>query len=182
MSRRTHDLPRGHHRSLRAYVPCLLVLDLLLLTSYGARRSLADSEESGTGARVAIAPRSRPEPKGAGGDIRVDVNVVLIPVTVTDPLGKPVLGLPPEAFHVSEDGVEQPVARLVNQDSPLSVGLVFDASKSMDNKLDKSREAIAQLLRASMPGDEYFLVRFADSFWQRFTLARRNLAPEAARG
>src|SRR6516162_9954001 len=151
MSRRTHDPPRGHRRSLPAYLPCLLVLDLLLLTSYGARRSLADSEASGTEARVAIAPRSRPEPKG--GDIRVDVNVVLIPVTVTDPLGKPVLGLPPEAFHVSEDGVEQPVAQLVNQDAPLSVGLVFDASKSMDNKLDQSRAAIVQLLKTSMPGD-----------------------------
>ena len=171
MSRRTHDLPRGQRRSLPAYLPCLLVLDLLLLTSYGARRSLADSEPSGTDARVDIAPRSRPEPKGAGGDIRVDVNVVLIPVTVTDPLGKPVLGLHLDAFHVSEDGVEQPVAQLVNQDTPLSVGLVFDASKSMDNKLDQSRAAITQLLKTSIPGDEYFLVSFNDKpeLLSRFT-------------
>ena len=145
MSRRTHDLPRGPRRSLPAYLPWLLVLDLLLLTSYGARRSLADSEAPGTDARVDIAPRSRPEPKGAGGDIRVDVNVVLIPVTVTDPLGKPVLGLPLDAFHVSEDGVEQPVAQLVNQDAPLSVGLLFDASKSMED-LNARRRVLPGLL------------------------------------
>jgi VWFA-related protein len=51
----------------------------------------------------------------------------------------------------------------VKQDAPLSVGFVFDASKSMETKLDKSREAIAQLLRFSAAGDEYFLVDFNDN-------------------
>jgi len=112
--------------------------------------------------RVSIIPRGQRVTEPHGAEIRVDVNVLLIPVTVTDLLGKPVLGLSSEAFQVSEDGVEQPLAHLVNQDAPLSVGVIFDASKSMDDKLDKSREAIAQLLRFSMPGDEYSLVSFND--------------------
>lgn len=112
--------------------------------------------------RVTIVPRPRPDTKSPA-NIRVDVNLVLIPVTVTDPMGKPVLGLPAKTFQIFEDGVEQPVARLTHQDTPLSVGLVFDASASMQGKLDKSRAAIVQLLKTTMPGDEYFLVQFNDS-------------------
>lgn len=113
-------------------------------------------------ARVSIVPRGRPAQQPAGGDIRVDVNAVLVPVTVTDLLGKPILGLTSDAFHVSEDGVEQQVARVVNQDVPLSVGFIFDSSKSMTDKLEKSRDAIGRLLELSTPADEYFLVEFND--------------------
>ena len=59
--------------------------------------------------RVSIIPRGQRVTEPHGAEIRVDVNVVLIPVTVTDLLGKPVLGLSSEAFQVSEDGVEQPL-------------------------------------------------------------------------
>jgi Ca-activated chloride channel family protein len=120
--------------------------------------------------RVAIVPRARVETKPAA-NISVDVNEVNIPVTVTDPLGKPVLGLPSTAFHIYEDGVEQPIARLSQEDSPLSIGLLFDASASMQGKLERSREAVVQLLKTSMPGDEYFLVQFNDSpkLLSRFT-------------
>jgi Ca-activated chloride channel family protein len=130
--------------------------------SYGAPQSAPEAPSAnGEEPRVSIVPR-RLELKAPRSDIQVDVNVVLIPVTVTDPLGRPVLGLSSNAFHVSEDGVEQPLSHLVRQDAPLSVGLVFDSSKSMDSKLDKSREAIIQLLKTSMPGDEYFLIEFND--------------------
>jgi Ca-activated chloride channel homolog len=112
--------------------------------------------------RVSIIPRPRAETKSTG-NIRVDVNEVTIPVTVTDILGKPVLGLPSETFHIFENGEEQPIARLSQEDTPLSIGLLFDASASMLGKLERSREAISQLLRSSMQGDEYFLVEFNDS-------------------
>lgn len=112
--------------------------------------------------RVSIIPRESTESKPSGR-IRTDVNEVAIPVTVTDILGKPVLGLPPEAFHIFENGQEQPVTRLTREETPLSIGLVFDASASMQGKLDRSRAAISQLLGDSIPGDEYFLVEFNDS-------------------
>jgi VWFA-related protein len=115
-----------------------------------------------TDPRVSIIPRARTDSKPSG-NIRVDVNEVAIPVTVTDILGKPVLGLPPEAFHLFENGQEQPITRLSQEETPLSIGLVFDASASMQGKLDRSRAAISQLLKDSVPGDEYFLVEFNDS-------------------
>jgi VWFA-related protein len=125
---------------------------------YGAPQPLSPDGQP----TVAIVPRISPEPQAKQSNIRVDVNFVLIPVTVTDQLGKPVLGLSSDAFRVSEDGVEQPVAHVVTQDAPLSVGFVFDSSKSMDSKLEKSRAAVGDLLESSMPGDEYFLVGFND--------------------
>lgn len=136
---------------------------------------------SGQDPRVNIEPRTRTEPTRteparpgsakSGANIRVDVNEVTIPVTVTDMAGQPVTGLPAKAFHIYENGVEQPAVRLSQDDSPLSIGLVFDASASMTYKLDRSREAIVQLLKTSMPGDEYFLVQFNDDakLLNRFT-------------
>ena len=119
-----------------------------------------DSSEDGP--RVSIVPRVHPEKKPSDA-LRVDVNVVLIPVTVTDPAGTPVLGLSENQFKVFEDGIEQPVAHLSNQDAPLSVGIVFDASASMDGKLNSSREAVAQLANTAIRGDEFFVVRFSDA-------------------
>lgn len=154
-------MPERVKRSHLQWLPGLLLgfFPILACAQQPAVGPVATRDDS---PRVSIVPRGRPRPAPRGAEIRVDVNEVLIPVTVTDLFGQPVLGLSSEAFHVSEDGVEQPLARLVNQDAPLSVGVVFDASKSMDDKLDKSREAVAQLLRFSAPGDEYFLVEFND--------------------
>ena len=68
-------------------------------------------------------------------NLRVDTTLVLIPVAVTDSLNRFVLGLQKEDFHLLEDGVEQTVAHFSGEDAPLSVGLVFDESGSMDYKL-----------------------------------------------
>ena len=161
MSRTTNDV-RVFGRQPRPAVAWLAIVTLIPLMGYGAPQSAPETVDlNHEQPRVSIVPR-RSDPKAPKGDIRVDVNVVLIPVTVTDQLGNPVLGLPSQAFHISEDGVEQPLAHLVRQDAPLSVGVIFDSSKSMDSKLDKSREAITQLMKTSMAGDEYFLVEFND--------------------
>jgi hypothetical protein len=73
-------------------------------------------------------------------------DLVLIPVTVTDTLNRFVLGLQKEDFRLSEDGVEQNVALFSGEDAPLSIGVLFDESGSMDYKLRTSRDAAAQLL------------------------------------
>src|SRR6266436_4006210 len=149
---------RSSRMYLRTAMVCLCACLLHGKPQTASQPPIPSSEEP----RVTIVPRPKPETKSKA-DIRVDVNLVLIPVTVTDPMGKPVLGLPADAFQIFEDGVEQPIARLTHQDTPLSVGLVFDASASMQGKLDKSRAAIIQLLKTTMPGDEYFLVQFNNS-------------------
>lgn len=89
-------------------------------------------------------------------------DLVLIPVTVTDNMNRFVLGLQKDDFELFEDGVKQSVTLFSDEDAPLSVGVVFDKSGSMSNKLDASRNATKQLLSVLSKEDEAFLVEFAD--------------------
>ena len=120
--------------------------------------------------------------------IRVDVPLVLVPVSVTGPTGKPVLGLQRKDFHLFEDGAEQSVKYLSRQDAPASIGIVFDTSGSMEWKLDKARAAVSQFLRTGCSGDEYFLITFDDRpqlltpFTDSATEIERTLAPIRASG
>lgn len=92
----------------------------------------------------------------------VDTTLVLIPANVTDPLNRFVLGLQKQDFHVFEDGDEQTISHFSGEDTPLSVGLVFDISGSMDIKLETSRQAAVQFVKTMNPQDEAFLVEFSD--------------------
>ena len=96
-------------------------------------------------------------------NIRSDVNLVLIPVTVTDPLNRFVTGLEKEYFKVFEDKKQQQITQFSSDDAPLSVGLLFDCSGSMGPKLKSSREAVAQFFKTANPEDEAFLVQFHDT-------------------
>ncbi|HUI81304.1 MAG TPA: VWA domain-containing protein [Bryobacteraceae bacterium] len=92
----------------------------------------------------------------------VDTTLVLIPANVTDPSNRFVLGLQKQDFHLFEDGVEQAIGHFSGEDTPLSIGLVFDASGSMDDKLRTSIEAAVQFLKTMNSQDEAFLVEFSD--------------------
>jgi Ca-activated chloride channel homolog len=94
--------------------------------------------------------------------IRSETTMVLIPVTVTDPLNRFVTGLEKEYFKLFEDKVEQTISQFSSEDAPLSVGLVFDCSGSMGTKLAKSRQAAAQFFKTANPDDEFFLIEFSD--------------------
>jgi VWFA-related protein len=97
-----------------------------------------------------------------GARFNVDTTLVLIPATVTDSLNRFVLGLHKEDFHLFEDGVEQTIKNFSGEDAPLSIGLAFDTSGSMGDKLRTSRQAAVQFLRTMNPQDEAFLVEFGD--------------------
>jgi Ca-activated chloride channel homolog len=116
--------------------------------------------------KVQIQPRSKPktgETAGPRSNIRVDTTLVQIPVTVTDPLNRFVTGLEAENFRVFEDKAEQKLVQFSNEDAPLAIGIVFDCSGSMGNKLDKSRQAVSQFFKTANPDDEFFLVEFNDN-------------------
>jgi VWFA-related protein len=81
---------------------------------------------------------------------------------VTTPLNQFVTGMEKENFRLMEDKVEQDVSYFASFDAPLSIGLVFDMSGSMSNKLNKSRQAAAEFFKTANPEDEFFLVQFND--------------------
>jgi Ca-activated chloride channel family protein len=95
-------------------------------------------------------------------EIRKDVNLVLVNATVTDPYGRLVTGLDQENFRVFEDGKEQEIMRFAEDDVPISIGMIFDVSGSMTDKIAKSRMAAVQFFKTANPADEFFLVDFAD--------------------
>ncbi|MBZ5643971.1 MAG: VWA domain-containing protein [Acidobacteriia bacterium] len=97
-----------------------------------------------------------------GQGIKVDVNLALVNVTVTDPLNRLVTGLEKDNFRVYEDGIEQEVVTMSSEDVPVSIGLIFDMSGSMSDKVDKARQAAVQFMRTANPLDQFFLVSFND--------------------
>jgi Ca-activated chloride channel homolog len=124
----------------------------------------ASTGSSDSTARVSIAPRvTKTESQEViKPDLRIESTLVLIPVTVTDPLNRVVSRMDKEHFKLFEDKVPQEIEQFSSEDAPLAVGLVFDTSGSMGKKLSKSREAAAQFFKTSNPEDEFFLVQFSD--------------------
>ncbi len=109
--------------------------------------------------------------------IRVDVDLVLVNVTVTDPFNRLVTGLEQENFRVFEDNTEQEVVHFSSEDVPISIGVIFDMSGSMSNKVDKARLAALQFFKTANPQDEFFLVSFNDraELTSRFTSSVEEL-------
>ncbi len=116
--------------------------------------------------QATISPRGRgaadEPPPLPHANIRVDANLVLVPVTVLDPLDRMVTGLDAENFQVLEDGVPQKLISFGSEDAPLSIGIVLDTSGSMGNKLAISRQGVVEFFRSANPEDEAFLVEFND--------------------
>src|SRR5690242_5996748 len=94
--------------------------------------------------------------------LKVDVDLVLVYATVTDPLNRYVSGLGAEHFQVWEDKVEQKIEYFSSEDVPMSLGMIFDVSGSMKDKIGTARDAAVTFLKTGNPEDEYFLVEFAN--------------------
>jgi Ca-activated chloride channel homolog len=129
--------------------PGLLVVILATLIFSGLRTS---AQVSGP-----LAP-SKPEPRP--GSIQIDVDMVLANVTVTDAYGHLITDLGKKNFRLFEDDVEQEILTFSKEDVPASIGLLFDTSGSMINKMEPSRKALANFLQKSNPNDEFFLISF----------------------
>ena len=95
------------------------------------------------------APKKEPELKRRESTFRIDVPMVLVPVTVTDPMGRLVTALEKEHFKLFEEKTEQKILHFGAEDAPLSVGIIFDTSGSMGQKLSKSRQAVAQFFKTA---------------------------------
>jgi Ca-activated chloride channel family protein len=100
--------------------------------------------------------------KSATGTIRTTVEMVLVPVTVTDSANRIVTGLEQDNFQVFEDKNPQSIKHFWREDTPVSVGIVLDVSGSMTTKIDRARDAVVALLETSNPQDEFFLTTFAN--------------------
>ena len=116
------------------------------------------------------APSTEPKPvegkealKARSGErIRVNVNLVLVPLTVTDPMDRLVTGLEKENFFIYENSHLETIRSFSTEDAPVSIGVIFDLSGSMSNKVIRARDSILQFMKTSNPQDEFFVVGFND--------------------
>src|SRR5262249_43556462 len=146
----------------------LLGCTLLLLP---ALRAFSQSVDD-----VHVVPRDHPAARASTGvdspdsegvqlsrrHFSVDVDLVLIPVTVTDNKNRVVTSLQKENFLLSEGGEPQHIQYFSAEDAPISVGVLLDLSGSMTNKIDTAREALGEFFKNANPADDYFVVTFAN--------------------
>jgi Ca-activated chloride channel family protein len=116
--------------------------------------------------RVQPAPPKQPEIDPAfkthTKPYKVDVDMVLVPVTITDPLNRLVTGLDRDNFNLFEGKDQQEIKSFSSEDAPVSIGVIFDMSGSMSSKIERAREAVIQFFKTANPQDEFFMITFAD--------------------
>jgi Ca-activated chloride channel family protein len=95
--------------------------------------------------------------------IHQNVDLVLVPVSVTDAMQRLVTGLDQDNFQVFEGKKSLPIRHFSSEDAPVSVGILVDVSGSMKSKMDRVQEAVNQFCQASNPGDEFFMITFSDA-------------------
>ncbi len=172
-TRSYHDAPvldsrqKGKHEMRSRRVPIQLSLAAIRLFAAAGLVIVCPAVLCYADDHAEITPRAKPGEAAAAplprANIRIDTNLVLVPVTVTDPLNRFVTGLEQDSFKILEDKVEQKIVSFGSEDAPLSIGIVFDTSGSMGPKLEKSRQACpSEFFKTANPEDEAFLVVFND--------------------
>jgi Ca-activated chloride channel homolog len=147
----------------------LLVLVSFLIPGLSAPFALAQSEVDD----VHIKPRVEPvAPKPTDlvdpalrthtKPFKSEVEMVLVSVTITDPMNRLVTGLDKENFEVYEGKEAQDIKTFSSEDAPISLGVIFDMSGSMSSKIERAREAVVEFFKTANPQDEFFMITFAD--------------------
>lgn len=95
------------------------------------------------------------------GPVIVNTDLITLTVTVTDTYGRYVSGLSKNAFSLFDQKLPQEITFFSDDDSPVSVGVIFDVSGSMGgDKIKHAREALSKFIQTSHNSDEYFLIGF----------------------
>jgi len=106
------------------------------------------------------APTYKPKPTPTPAPIeyevvRVTSNLVMVPVSVTDAQGQPVLGLKPADFRIEEDGRPQQIAQLGDPEQvPLDIALLVDVSGSVVSRFDFEQQAAASFIKHVLKPDD----------------------------
>lgn len=156
-------------------IPVLLIVLPILFSCFAFGQTVPPQDEDDPLNAVHVAPPPKVAAKAdpaiplAVGEslrpnveFRVDTNLVLIPLTVTDPMDRLVTGLEKQNFAILEDNRPENIRTFSCDDAPVSVGVIMDLSGSMSNKVVRARAAILQFMKTSNPEDEFFVIGFND--------------------
>jgi Ca-activated chloride channel homolog len=149
-----------------------LAVQKLLLLAALASLSISSLAWAQSSDDVHVVPRSKSQGEADGSlandpelhtrPLRADVDLVLVPVTVSDSWNRPMLNLRQQDFKVYEGTSQQQVRYFSREDAPISVALVLDCSASMKNKIEYEYQALQEFLSNANSGDEYFAVTVSD--------------------
>ncbi len=92
--------------------------------------------------------------------LKLSTDLVSLKVTVADSFGRIVTGLSQENFEVYDDKVKQTIAHFIEADAPVSIGIIYDVSGSMDGIIRNSFEALRRFIETSHEDDDFFLIGF----------------------
>src|SRR5215475_12001654 len=136
---------------------------VLLATAAFAQTSIDDVHIAPRDTSITEAPSHAPHLPSGIALIRSNAELVTVPVTITDAMNRPVTGLERDNFQLFENKQPQEIKNFSSEDTPVSIGVILDVSGSMQNKLERAREAVRQFCDASNPQDEFFLITFSDA-------------------
>jgi len=122
----------------------------------------ADNQPVSPSSPNTVRPGTNLDREKGGFTFRRDVDEVVLNASVLDDNGRIVNDLKQDDFHVFEDGVQQTIAAFQHQDIPVSIGMLIDNSGSMRDKRLAVNTAALDLVKASNPQDEAFIVNFSD--------------------
>jgi len=137
--------------SRRLLSSLLLALCASVCLSFTAFAQTTDVNDVHVQPREVEKPKEAPKPdpvsatNGLSARVRplkVDVDLVLVPVTITDPMNRLVTGLDKENFQLYEGNASQQIRTFSAEDAPVSLGVIFDSSGSMNTKMDRAKEAV----------------------------------------
>ena len=140
----------GRKESIILAVACALIALPVMMAAYAQSQKPPDTAVE------------KPQTPPKNPTLKVDVDLVLVNATVTDPQNRYVTGLEKEHFQIWEDKLEQKIEYFSAEDVPISLGVIFDVSGSMKDKISTARDAAVTFLKTGNPEDEYFLVEFAN--------------------
>jgi VWFA-related protein len=145
---------------------------LLILTAAAAPSSSSQTRPRRAEPKTSVTPTAANEPAPASGTpevgeddvVRIETNLVTVPVSVMDRDGRYVTDLRKEDFRVYENGVEQQVAYFATVDRPFTVVLTLDTSASTWSKLSQIKEAALAFVEQLRPDDTVMVTSFARGF------------------
>jgi VWFA-related protein len=145
----------------------LLLLAAWSAAAVGQSSTAANEPASQQGGAVNLPTQGREAEKNGNGPFvfRAEVREVILQATVVDGHQRLVTSLEQSAFQVLEDGRPQRIVSFRREDIPVALGIVIDNSGSMRLKRPSVNAAALNLVRASNPQDQVFVVNFnSDSF------------------
>jgi len=156
-------MPVGFKRILLLRYASIIASTLVLASAIGLAQSELDTAH--------IFPRENPQMLASANlatspghmhAIKQNVDLVLVPVSVTDGRQRLVTGLDQSNFQVLEGKKVQEIRHFSNEDAPVSVGVIVDTSGSMKDKMERVREAVTQFCEIANVQDEFFMITFSD--------------------